>query len=82
MVENQSYWNCRCKKNYIHPRTQAMCPYCGVWADGRSDSIAEEVKEMQRKADKRLGLSSADVMEAVCAIPEVPEERLSNEEDN
>ena len=47
---NQSYWDCECEKNYIHPKTHAMCPYCGTWADEQPDSIAEEVEEMLKKA--------------------------------
>lgn len=46
IMTNQSYWDCECTENYIHPRTHAMCPYCGVWADDQPDSIAEEVGEM------------------------------------
>lgn len=44
-MTNQSYWDCECKENYIHPKTQAMCPYCGAWADDQPDSINEEIRK-------------------------------------
>lgn len=54
MTINQEYWDCGCKKNYIHPKTQTMCPHCGNWADDQPDSIAEEIEKMLKllKAQK------------------------------
>lgn len=54
MIVNQLYWNCKCKKNYIHPKTHAMCPYCGVWADDQLDSNAEEVEKMLKMLETKL----------------------------
>lgn len=46
MKLNQAFWDCDCARDYIHPKTQAMCPYCGAWAKDQPDSIAEKVEEM------------------------------------
>lgn len=54
MIVNQSYWNCKCKENYIHPKTQAMCPYCGAWANEQPDSDAKEVEEMLKILETKL----------------------------
>jgi len=54
MMTNQLYWNCGCEKNYIHPKTHAMCPYCGVWAKDQPDSDDEEIKKMLKRLGKRL----------------------------
>lgn len=53
MMINQEYWDCECKKNYIHPKIHAMCPYCGAWADEQPDSIAEKVEKMLKALEKR-----------------------------
>jgi hypothetical protein len=56
MITNQSYWDCECEKNYIHPKTHAMCPYCGAWADDQPDSIAEEVGEMLKALEAQFAV--------------------------
>jgi len=56
MLTDQDYWDCECEKNYIHPKTHAMCPYCGAWAKDQPDSISEEVERMLGvlKAQQRM----------------------------
>ena len=51
---NPLYWDCECKKHYIHPKTHMMCPYCGCYADESPDSITEEVEEMLEMLNLKL----------------------------
>lgn len=48
------FWDCECEKNYIHPKTHAMCPYCGAWAKDQPDSRVEEVEKMLKERQVRL----------------------------
>lgn len=43
----QEYWDCECKENYIHPKSQNKCFLCRTSADERPDSrIIEVIKYM------------------------------------
>lgn len=59
---NSSYWSCKCKKHYIHPKTHMMCPYCGCYADDQSDSVAEEVEKMLKVLNARLQHLRKDII--------------------
>ena len=37
------YWDCECKKNYIHSKSQTSCPVCQAEADDQPDSHLNEV---------------------------------------
>lgn len=39
----ERYWDCECKNNYIHPKTQTVCPVCGTAAEAQPDSRINEV---------------------------------------
>lgn len=41
----EKYWDCECKDNFIHPKTQIMCNICGATAEEQSDSRVNEVLE-------------------------------------
>lgn len=39
----EKYWDCECKDNFIHPKTQIQCNICGVVAEEQPDSRVNEV---------------------------------------
>lgn len=39
----EKYWDCECKENFIHPKTQAQCYICGALAEEQPDSRVNEV---------------------------------------
>ena len=39
------YWDCECKKNYIHQKNVAICEECGADQDNQPDSRVSEVNE-------------------------------------
>lgn len=39
----EKYWDCECKYNFIHPKTQIQCNICGALAEERPDSRVNEV---------------------------------------
>lgn len=39
----EKYWDCECEKDFIHPKTQAVCPVCGEAAEDQPDSRINEV---------------------------------------
>lgn len=39
----EKYWDCGCKDNFIHPKTQNQCKICGTVAEEQSDSRVNEV---------------------------------------
>lgn len=43
ITTTEKYWDCECKENYIHPKTQQKCNICGAIADEQPDSWVVEV---------------------------------------
>ena len=39
----ERYWDCECKENYIHPKTQTECSVCGAVVEEQPDSRTNEV---------------------------------------
>jgi hypothetical protein len=39
----EKYWDCECKDNFIHPKTQSQCNICGALAEEQPDSRINEV---------------------------------------
>lgn len=39
----EKYWDCECKDNFIHPKTQNKCNICGAVAEEQPDSRVNEV---------------------------------------
>ena len=39
----EKYWDCECKDNFIHPKTQNQCTICGATAEEQPDSRVDEV---------------------------------------
>ena len=39
----ENYWDCECKDNYIHPKSQSRCEVCGAVSEDQPDSIVSEV---------------------------------------
>jgi len=38
-----NYWDCECRKDFIHPKSQIKCHKCGVRAVDQPDSRVSEV---------------------------------------
>lgn len=53
IVTNEAYWDCACLKDYIHPKTTVICPYCGALAKDQPDSRSIEVEELKERLNKR-----------------------------
>ena len=49
------FWDCECKHDFIHPKTQESCPECGVFQDDRPDSHYLQVRA---QFDRKLGLKN------------------------
>lgn len=39
----EEYWDCECKDNFIHHKTQTQCNICGATAEEQPDSRINEV---------------------------------------
>ena len=39
----EKYWDCECRKNYIHLKSHAKCDACGAFAEDQPDSRINEV---------------------------------------
>lgn len=39
----EKYWDCECKYNFIHPKTQSRCNICGALEEEQPDSRINEV---------------------------------------
>ena len=39
----ERYWDCECKDDFIHPKTQTCCNICGAIAEEHPDSRINEV---------------------------------------
>jgi len=51
---DEDYWDCECKEDYIHPKSQAKCHWCGTTLeDNPPDSRSNEVE--LKKLRKRGG---------------------------
>jgi hypothetical protein len=37
------YWDCECPTNWIHPKTEFSCIFCGATQEEATDSRIEEV---------------------------------------
>jgi hypothetical protein len=48
------YWDCECKKDYIHPKTQLTCAKCGAGADEQPDSRVDEVRAWKKSIKYRV----------------------------
>jgi len=48
MIETTSkYWDCECKHNYIHPKSERECSICKVKEEDQPDSRVDEVKNIK-----------------------------------
>lgn len=41
---HDDYWDCNCKQNYIHAKTETICTKCNATQEGQPDSRAIEVE--------------------------------------
>ena len=46
------YWDCECKENYIHPKTEESCAKCGLKREDQPDSRVNEVERFLNTAKK------------------------------
>ena len=50
IVLNQSFWDCECKENYIHKKSNSLeCSVCGMDEENSPDSRENEVQEQVYK---------------------------------
>jgi len=40
---NPNYWDCECKHNYIHLKSETKCIHCGALANDQPDSRQNEI---------------------------------------
>jgi hypothetical protein len=48
---NSDFWDCECKDNYLHPKSETTCNECGALAIDQPDSRENEVKTQPIKKD-------------------------------
>ena len=46
IVTTESYWDCECEHNYIHPSTMPECLRCGAKREDQPDSRVNEVQAL------------------------------------
>ena len=50
LLLNPNYWDCECKSNYIHKKTETHhCVKCDTYEEDQPDSRQEEVNEYINK---------------------------------
>ena len=48
MIElNPNYWDCECKDDYIHPKSQSICILCDTEPNDQPDSRESEIEKEQ-----------------------------------
>jgi len=57
IVTTPDFWDCGCTVDYVHPKTEDVCPKCGFKRDEQPDSRLDEALWYYRN---KLGLSSND----------------------
>ncbi len=45
ITTNESFWDCDCDENYIHSKSMASCPMCGINESEAPDSREDEVQK-------------------------------------
>ena len=53
MMTNNHFWDCECKKDYIHYKHQHYCIKCDTWKEDQPDSMRVEVNQ-QFKETRQL----------------------------
>lgn len=44
---NPNYWDCNCEdRDYIHPKTEHYCVFCGAYSVDQPDSRQDEIDEL------------------------------------
>ena len=43
MPTDPRYWDCECKANYMHPKSEPSCPECNTRAEDQPDSRINEL---------------------------------------
>jgi len=43
VLTTEKYWDCECRRNYIHPKSEWQCERCGAQRDKQPDSRINEV---------------------------------------
>ena len=64
------FWECECKQNNIHPRSQTSCPVCGHFADESPDADVAEVFAHAKELPEDLTTYLRDQWEAFAAQEE------------
>ena len=45
IITNDSFWDCECDDDFIHPKSQPKCDKCGTKSEDQPDSRLDEVYE-------------------------------------
>jgi hypothetical protein len=58
LVTIEDYWDCECRKEYIHPKYQTTCTRCGEHQNDMPDSRLEEViRLLENKMEEDMYVS-------------------------
>lgn len=57
----ESYWDCECELNYIHPKTQTFCAERGSTSAEQPDSRPNEVAQVIADEQKRLQMENTNL---------------------
>lgn len=44
-ILNESFWDCECERDYIHPKAEKECELCGANSESQPDSWQDEIPE-------------------------------------
>jgi hypothetical protein len=73
------YWDCECLEDYIHPKKENNCIYCGAEADFQPESrVNEVIDHLKTKGDEE---EYSDFINTLCYNKDLdPELQLEMEE--
>jgi hypothetical protein len=60
------FWDCECERDYIHPCTEPLCPFCKVERNDAPNARVDEVFKHSTDLDRTLVDALATLCEEVC----------------
>lgn len=59
-ITTERYWDCNCKTNYIHPKSEEGCSRCGAYWQNNADQPDSRVDELYPPQDDGVCLVPCD----------------------
>jgi len=68
ILMTDQYWDCECRKNYIHPASENVCTVCHARREEQPDSRVTEVLAQIHPNGKTLDANKTVIIDYMCVI--------------